>query len=119
MSAPAPPEPAETGSGHGRACTAYALGVLGIPDGSRACLFDLDGVLTRTAVVHAAVWKSMFDAFLADRARRTGAPFVPFDPGHDDAEYVDGRPRIDGVVAERRGLRGKPAPDLDQLLSRG
>ena len=119
MSAPAPPEAGETGRGHGRAGTAYALGVLGIPDGSRACLFDLDGVLTRTAVLHTGAWKSMFHAFLADRARRTGAPFVPFDAGHDYAEHVGGRPRADGVVGERRGLRGKPAPDLDQFLSRG
>lgn len=84
---------------HGCAETPYALGVLGIPAASRACLFDLDGVLTRTAVVHAAAWKSMFDSVLADRARRTGQPFVPFDAGHDYDEYVDGLPRADGVRA--------------------
>ncbi|WP_448331149.1 HAD family hydrolase [Streptomyces sp. DSM 41534] len=65
-----------------------------LPDGVRACLFDLDGVLTRTAVVHAAAWKQMFDEFLR---RRDGASFRPFDSAHDYDEYVDGRPRADGV----------------------
>jgi beta-phosphoglucomutase family hydrolase len=67
---------------------------LGLPDGVRACLFDLDGVLTRTAVVHAAAWKEMFDDFLR---RREGDSFRPFDPVADYDEYVDGRPRADGV----------------------
>ncbi len=71
--------------------------MLGLPDGTRACLFDLDGVLTRTAVVHAAAWKAMFDGYLLERARRTGEPFVPFDAGHDYDAYVDGKPRADGV----------------------
>ena len=71
--------------------------MLGLPDGTRACLFDLDGVLTRTAVVHAAAWKAMFDAYLLERARRTGEPFVPFDAGHDYDAYVNGKPRADGV----------------------
>jgi beta-phosphoglucomutase family hydrolase len=66
---------------------------LGLPDTIQACLFDLDGVVTRTAVVHAAAWKEMFDAFL--RAR-DGDSFRPF--GDDDYDqYVDGRPRADGV----------------------
>jgi beta-phosphoglucomutase family hydrolase len=71
--------------------------VLGLPDGTRACLFDLDGVLTKTAVVHNAAWKEMFDAYLRERSRRTGEPFVPFDPGRDYDEYVDGKPRADGT----------------------
>jgi beta-phosphoglucomutase family hydrolase len=71
--------------------------VLGLPDGTRACLFDLDGVLTKTAVVHNAAWKEMFDAYLQERSRRTGEPFVPFDPGRDYDEYVDGKPRADGT----------------------
>jgi beta-phosphoglucomutase family hydrolase len=71
--------------------------VLGIPASAKACLFDLDGVLTRTAVVHAKAWKEMFDAYLEDRARRTGVPFVAFDAETDYDEYVDGRPREDGV----------------------
>jgi beta-phosphoglucomutase family hydrolase len=71
--------------------------VLGLPDGIRACLFDLDGVLTKTAVVHAAAWKQMFDGFLRERAERAGEEFVPFDPERDYAQYVDGKPRLDGV----------------------
>jgi beta-phosphoglucomutase family hydrolase len=71
--------------------------VLGLPDGTRACLFDLDGVLTKTAVVHNAAWKEMFDAYLQERSRRMGEPFVPFDPGRDYDEYVDGKPRADGT----------------------
>jgi beta-phosphoglucomutase family hydrolase len=71
--------------------------VLGLPDGVRTCLFDLDGVLTKTATVHAAAWKEMFDAYLRDRAARTGEKFVPFDADADYGEYVDGKPRSDGV----------------------
>jgi beta-phosphoglucomutase family hydrolase len=71
--------------------------VLGLPDGVRACLFDLDGVLTKTAVVHTAAWKQMFDEYLRQRAAREGTEFVPFDPGADYQRYVDGKPRYDGV----------------------
>ncbi|MCX4625407.1 beta-phosphoglucomutase family hydrolase [Streptomyces sp. NBC_01443] len=71
--------------------------MLGLPDHVSACLFDLDGVLTRTAKVHAAAWKEMFDDYLRQRADRDGSPFVPFDAVHDYDEYVDGRPREDGV----------------------
>src|SRR5262249_59780583 len=63
----------------------------------RACLFDLDGVLTKTAKVHAAARKQMFDAYLQERAGRTGDAFVPFDELKDYDEYVDGKPRYDGV----------------------
>jgi beta-phosphoglucomutase family hydrolase len=72
----------------------------------RACLFDLDGVLTKTATVHAAAWKQMFDAYLRERAERTGEAFVPFDPKADYSEYVDGKPRADGVRSflESRGI---------------
>jgi beta-phosphoglucomutase family hydrolase len=58
-----------------------------------ACLFDLDGVLTQTAKVHAAAWKQTFDDFLRGR----GGEFVPFDAVRDYDEYVDGEPRYDGV----------------------
>src|SRR5437763_10647465 len=71
--------------------------MLGLRDGMVACLFDLDGVLTQTAKVHAEAWKEMFDAFLRKRAQRTGAQFEPFDPVRDYDEYVDGKPRYDGV----------------------
>jgi beta-phosphoglucomutase family hydrolase len=71
--------------------------VLGLPDRIAACLFDLDGVLTQTAKVHAAAWKRMFDAFLRERAAARGEELVPFDPVADYDEYVDGKPRYDGV----------------------
>ena len=71
--------------------------MLGLPDAIRACLFDLDGVLTPTAKLHAAAWKQMFDDFLAKWGERTGEPFGPFDPVHDYDKYVDGLPRSDGV----------------------
>jgi beta-phosphoglucomutase family hydrolase len=70
---------------------------LGLPSRIRACLFDLDGVLTQTARVHAAAWKEMFDTFLRERAARTGDAFAPFDPVTDYTHYVDGKPRYDGV----------------------
>ena len=88
--------------------------MLGLPDSIRACLFDLDGVLTQTAKVHAAAWKEMFDAFLEARAARTGEPFVPFDAVHDYDRYVDGLPRYDGVRAflASRGIElPEGAPD--------
>ncbi len=71
--------------------------MLGLPDSIRACLFDLDGVLTQTASVHAAAWKEMFDTFLSARAERTGQAFVPFDAVTDYDAYVDGKPRADGT----------------------
>jgi beta-phosphoglucomutase family hydrolase len=70
---------------------------LGLPSGIRACLFDLDGVLTRTAAVHATAWKQVFDAFLRARAEREGGSFVPFDLDSDYRTYVDGKRRRDGV----------------------
>jgi beta-phosphoglucomutase family hydrolase len=80
---------------------------LGLPPAIRACLFDLDGVLTQTATVHAAAWKEMFDAFLRAYSERTGTSFVPFDPVLDYDEYVDGKPRYDGVRSflTARGIR--------------
>jgi beta-phosphoglucomutase family hydrolase len=71
--------------------------MLGLPDRIRACLFDLDGVLTRTATVHAAAWKEMFDEYLRRRTDETGEPFVPFDIQADYDRYVDGKKRADGV----------------------
>jgi beta-phosphoglucomutase family hydrolase len=86
--------------------------VTGLPPTIRACLFDMDGVLTRTAAVHAAAWKRMFDAFLADRARRTHQDWRPFEDA-DYQQYVDGRIRADGTRAflASRGITlpdGKP-----------
>ncbi len=70
---------------------------LGLPPGTSACLFDLDGVLTRTATTHAAAWKQAFDELLRARAGKTGERFVPFDPVGEYERFVDGKPRIEGV----------------------
>lgn len=69
----------------------------GLPDGIRACLFDMDGVLTRTAEVHARAWKETFDEYLRGRAQDTHEPFREFRLPEDYDEYVDGMPRTDGV----------------------
>src|SRR5919198_11258 len=92
--------------------------MLGLPSGVTVCLFDLDGVLTKTAKVHAAAWKQMFDAYLKERAERIGAEFVPFDPVDDYDEYVDGKPRYEGVQSflAARGIelpRGEPSDPPD------
>jgi len=81
----------------------------------RGCLFDLDGVLTQTAKVHAAAWKQMFDDYLRERAKRAGEPFVPFDPVDDYDEYVDGKPRADGTRSflESRGIELPEGDDGD------
>ena len=68
-----------------------------LPRRITACLFDMDGVLTETAELHAAAWKQMFDEYLSARATQTGEPFVPFDEVADYDQYVDGRPRLDGT----------------------
>src|SRR6201992_891909 len=68
--------------------------MFGLPDGTTACLFDMDGVVTQTALVHAAAWKDMFDKFLRQRADQTGDKFVPFDSSKDYGDYVDGKPRV-------------------------
>lgn len=69
----------------------------GVPEEISACLFDLDGVLTQTAKIHAAAWKEMFDAFLQDRSGESGEEFRPFVIEKDYGEYVDGKLRHDGV----------------------
>lgn len=77
--------------------------MLGLPDGIRACLFDLDGVLTQTARVHRRAWRETFDALLRDFQ---GDDFKPF-TDTDYYEYVDGKPRRDGVrdFLASRGIR--------------
>ena len=86
--------------------------MLGLPPGTRACLFDLDGVLTDTASVHGAAWKQMFDEYLRERAQRTGEPFTPFDIHADYGPYVDGKPRLDGTRSFLAS-RGITLPDGD------
>ncbi|MGI5154837.1 beta-phosphoglucomutase family hydrolase [Microbispora sp. CA-102843] len=84
--------------------------MLGLPDEVRGCLFDMDGVLTRTARIHAAAWKEMFDEYLRDRAVAAGTPFVPFDETGDYERYVDGRKRLDGTRGFLRA-RGIDLPE--------
>ena len=99
---------------------------LNLPSAIRACLFDLDGVLTDTASLHAAAWKEMFDGFLRARAAREGVQFIPFDPAGDYRDFIDGKQRSDGVrsflasrgIALPEGSPGDPA-DADTVSSLG
>jgi beta-phosphoglucomutase family hydrolase len=91
-----------------------------------AVLFDLDGVLTKTASVHAVAWKKLFDEFLRLRSAATGEPFAPFDVAADYRCHVDGKPRLDGVAAflESRGIKlpqGGPEdpPDAQTIYALG
>jgi beta-phosphoglucomutase family hydrolase len=100
--------------------------MLDLPRGITTCLFDLDGVLTQTAAVHARAWKEMFDDFLREWAERTGEPFEEFDRPTDYDEYVDGKPRLDGVHSflQSRGIdlpMGSPTdpPDADTVHGLG
>ncbi len=99
---------------------------LKLPAAITACLFDLDGVLTKTAVVHAKAWKQTFDEFLRARAEKEGGEFKPFDSDADYNEYVDGKPRYDGVrdFLASRGIElpeGNPddPPDAETVCGVG
>ena len=100
--------------------------MIGLPDGVKACLFDLDGVLTDTAAVHNRAWKQTFDEFLRRRADASGEPFVEFDSGADYNDFVDGKKREDGVrsfLASRgivlpEGTHDDP-PDADTVWGVG
>jgi beta-phosphoglucomutase family hydrolase len=87
--------------------------VLGLPESVRGCLFDLDGVLTKTAQVHDAAWKQMFDEFLRQRAPSQ----APFDPVADYDDYVDGKPRDEGTRSFLAS-RGIGLPD-DEIIALG
>jgi beta-phosphoglucomutase family hydrolase len=100
--------------------------MLDLPNGITTCLFDLDGVLTQTAKIHAQAWKEMFDAFLRDWSERQGKPFEEFDRPTDYDEYVDGKPRLEGVKSflESRGIHlemGSPSdpPDAETIHGLG
>jgi len=93
--APDPGNPNDPGTPVTREPTTPAR--LGLPPTIRACLFDLDGVLTETATVHAAAWKETFDRFLKAQAQKDGTPFRPFDAKADYDEFVDGKPREEGT----------------------
>jgi len=91
-----------------------------------AVVFDMDGVVTQTATVHAAAWKALFDGYLEERAARTGESFKPFDVEADYLTYVDGKPRYDGVrdFLASRGITlpwGSPSdpPDAETVCGLG
>jgi HAD superfamily hydrolase (TIGR01509 family) len=84
--------------------------LLGLPDGVRACVFDLDGVLTDSGVLHARAWAEVFDDFLLRLSTRAGWQFVPFDRDKDYRAYIDGRRRLEGVWAFLQS-RGIALPD--------
>jgi beta-phosphoglucomutase family hydrolase len=97
---------------------------LGLPTTIRACLFDLDGVLTATSEVHATAWKETFDAFLQRRARDTDSAFVPFDRVADFVHCMNGKSREDGIRAflAARGIElpeGAPEDGPDAQSVRG
>jgi HAD superfamily hydrolase (TIGR01509 family) len=79
---------------------------LGLPPRARACLFGLDGVLTRNARINAEAWKQLFDRYLEDRAQALGLPFVPFDPNEDYRSYFHGKLSLDGIRSflDSRGI---------------
>jgi trehalose 6-phosphate phosphatase len=89
-----------------------------------ALIFDLDGVITQTASMHARAWKQLFDEFLARRATKTVGAFVPFDLENDYRRYVDGKPRIAGVESflAARGITvtaGAPGDQADRETAHG
>ncbi len=89
-----------------------------------ALIFDLDGVITQTASIHARAWKRLFDEFLARRPGQTNAAFVPFDLENDYRRYVDGKPRIAGVLGflATRGIgvaMGAPGDRAEQETAHG
>jgi beta-phosphoglucomutase family hydrolase len=88
---------------------------LGLPGSIQTCLFDLDGVLTETATLHAKAWQRMFDGFLSTRARSSGRPFVPFDDVRDYNRYINGKLREDGTRSflASRGIQLPEGTDDD------
>jgi len=81
--------------------------MLGLPPTTEACLFDLDGVLTDSVVLHAQAWAEVFDELLLRLSESAGWHFVPFDRRADYRTYIDGRPRLEGIHAflASRGIR--------------
>jgi HAD superfamily hydrolase (TIGR01509 family) len=98
--------------------------MLGLPANVRACIFDLDGVLTDSGVLHAQAWAEVFDELLLRLSDTTGWPVIPFDPDADYRAYMDGRPRIEGIHAflASRGIHlreGRPEDAADAQTANG
>jgi alpha,alpha-trehalase len=92
----------------------------------QAAILDMDGVITQTAKLHAHAWKQMFDAYLKRRKQREGVSYQPFDIDADYRQYVDGKPRDDGVQSflKSRGIAlplGKPGdePSMETISGLG
>ena len=89
-----------------------------------AFIFDLDGVVTQTASLHARAWQHLFDEFLGQHSKQTGAAFVPFDPEADYRRYVDGKSRLDGILSFLAARRidvalGEPRDQPEQATAHG
>ena len=98
--------------------TPLSVTMLGLRRGIRACIFDLDGVLSDSAVLHASAWAEVFDELLLRRSEQTGWQFIPFDRDADYRAYIDGRPRLEGIhlFLGSRGIRlpeGRPVDPAD------
>ncbi len=103
---------------------AVSAQMLGLPATVEACLFDLDGVLTDSGVLHAWAWAGVFDQFLQRVAEKNRWHFIPFDREADYLTYIDGRPRLEGVHAflDSRGIRlpeGRPDDHADAETAYG
>jgi beta-phosphoglucomutase-like phosphatase (HAD superfamily) len=97
---------------------------IGLPGGAEACIFDLDGVLTDSGVLHAWAWAQTFDPLLQRLAERADLHFVPFDRESDYRAFVDGRPRLEGIHSflASRGIRlpeGRPGDGEDAETAYG
>lgn len=93
--------------------------LLGLRDGLSACIFDLDGVLTDSGILHAAAWAEVLDPLLLQVSERPGRAFIPFDRDADYRTYLDGRPRGEGIrlFLESRGI-GAPNELVHELARR-
>jgi beta-phosphoglucomutase-like phosphatase (HAD superfamily) len=81
--------------------------MLGLTASTQACLFDLDGVLTDSALLHSSAWAQVLDEFLLRMSASTGWHFIPFDRNADYRTFIDGRSRLEGIHAflDSRGIR--------------
>ena len=95
--------------------------LLGLSEAARACIFDLDGVLTDSGILHAAAWAEVLDELLLRVSEPTGWRFIPFDPVGDYAAYVDGRPRLEGIrlLLRSRGIQLSPGEEQELARRKG
>jgi HAD superfamily hydrolase (TIGR01509 family) len=93
--------------------------LLGVDESSRACIFDLDGVLTDSGVLHAAAWGEVLDSLLLRLTEPTGWHFIPFDRVSDYAAYIDGRPRLEGIRLFLRSRGIRLSHEDEEALARG